>query len=355
MEVLKPTIKFRNNSYRVSFSYRGKRYRKTIRDKSRADDWIQACFEAAIAGRDIPELDQPPVTDWPGVLAEAAEYVWPRSDKSVVKAMVKILSEYFPKDFLTRDSHTQHKLMLKFSNHTDERYATSYRGKIFALLRAVMRYCESAGYVKELPDFPKVPMSAKDRSLCLSQETEKAIEDECLNQGHLMLRYFVKLMLDTGLRVKEAYDLTVQDYSPATRTLQVRSTKTGTRTIPLTSTARDCLTYFKHLTDGKPTTKLLSHYPRRTMVNEWSHVRKALGQEDNKDFVPYILRHTFITRMVQGGMPLFQVQQLVGHAHITTTARYAHVTPPKMADVELALRTHLAVETHTNHEHETRT
>ncbi len=54
------------------------------------------------------------------------------------------------------------------------------------------------------------------------------------------------------------------------------------------------------------------------------------------DVTPHTMRHTFCTRLVQGGKPINEVQALMGHYDIKTTMRYAHLAPKRgTSDVSL--------------------
>jgi site-specific recombinase XerD len=50
-----------------------------------------------------------------------------------------------------------------------------------------------------------------------------------------------------------------------------------------------------------------------------------------EDLTPHSLRHTFASWLVMRGTPLRTVQQLLGHASITMTMRYAHLSPDHLA------------------------
>ena len=55
-----------------------------------------------------------------------------------------------------------------------------------------------------------------------------------------------------------------------------------------------------------------------------------------EDVTPHTMRHTFCTRLVQGGKPINEVKELMGHSEITTTMRYAHFAPKRgTSDVSL--------------------
>jgi integrase len=63
---------------------------------------------------------------------------------------------------------------------------------------------------------------------------------------------------------------------------------------------------------------------------QWDRARSVMGLDGDPNFIPYILRHTCASRMVQRGVNLAVIQRWMGHANITMTMRYAHVAPDNM-------------------------
>jgi site-specific recombinase XerD len=52
-----------------------------------------------------------------------------------------------------------------------------------------------------------------------------------------------------------------------------------------------------------------------------------MGQDHDKEFIPYALRHTCASRLVQRGVPLTVIQKWLGHESIRVTQRYAKIRP----------------------------
>jgi site-specific recombinase XerD len=63
---------------------------------------------------------------------------------------------------------------------------------------------------------------------------------------------------------------------------------------------------------------------------EWRKIRTALGGD--KEWVLHAFRHTYASRLVQRGVDLYTVMQLMGHSTFKVTERYAHLNPQKLLE-----------------------
>lgn len=150
----------------------------------------------------------------------------------------------------------------------------------------------------------------------------------------------VPLALLTGCRRGELLALKWPDIDLKKRTLRVRESKSGTgRTIPL---ADDTCAVVRGLKSrwagGFVFPGYVSHWGRdlragktrmgnKTVDAAWRLSCAEAGIEGLKF---HDLRHTFASRLVQSGVPLYTVSKLLGHADIKTTQRYAHLSDTEM-------------------------
>jgi integrase/recombinase XerD len=146
----------------------------------------------------------------------------------------------------------------------------------------------------------------------------------------------LELAYATGLRVTELVSLDLDDVALESDPVTVRCVGKGDhdRVRPLHSRAIDELRqYIFHvrprLVRNKKERALFVNRrgERLTRQGFWLILRNYTRQSGiTKQVTPHTLRHTYATHMIEGGMPLRTVQEALGHASISTTQIYTHVT-----------------------------
>lgn len=159
----------------------------------------------------------------------------------------------------------------------------------------------------------------------LSTQEELKLLQACDRVRGQFLKPLVVLALQTGMRRSELLTLRWHQIDLGRRTLRIINAKTvsGDRVVPMNDTACRVLTDLA--------TKRTSEFafPSSRRVGErLVDLKKGFKKTVQIAGIPHIrfhdLRHTFATRLVQAGVDLITVRQLLGHARITMTVRYAH-------------------------------
>ncbi len=139
------------------------------------------------------------------------------------------------------------------------------------------------------------------------------------------LHDWLVVLVDTGLRPSELKRILPGwvDFKSGLLHIWVSKTKAGIRAIPMTTRVRATLEHLC-LENAKEPTRKLFPTAYDTYTNVWERARKALKLHTDPDFVPYVTRHTFATRLVQAGEQISIVQKLLGHETPAMTMIYAH-------------------------------
>jgi len=145
------------------------------------------------------------------------------------------------------------------------------------------------------------------------------------------LKPIVLLALNTGMRRGEIFGLRWKDVSFEQRNLVVRGdgAKSGnSRVIPLNAEAHELLDTW-HRQSTKPRNELVFPSPvtRRRMTTIKTGWAELLRLSKIEDLRFHDLRHTFASNLAMRGADLYSIKELLGHANIETTQKYAHLAP----------------------------
>ena len=151
----------------------------------------------------------------------------------------------------------------------------------------------------------------------------------------------LELFYSSGLRLAELVnlDITMLDFSEGTVTVTGKGNKT--RIVPMGSHAMDAIrTWIQRralikIADANPNALFVTQQGRRITpravqyrVKEWS-----IKQGINTSMHPHLLRHSFATHVLQSSQDLRAVQEMLGHANISTTQVYTHLDFQHLATI----------------------
>jgi integrase/recombinase XerD len=220
----------------------------------------------------------------------------------------------------------------------DQEYASSTVARKVAAIKSFFHYLVEQGKLGDDPtatlDSPKVrkrlpkAIAEDDLERLLSEpareQTAKALRDRAL----------LELLYATGLRVTELVSLNVDDVNLASATLRVVRPKDKVeRIVPIHDRAIEPMQEYLErariqlLHDPKEPSLFLNHRGRRlTRQGLWlivKHYVREVGIVE--DVTPHTLRHTFAAHLVEKKADLEYVQEILGHANISTTQVYTQI------------------------------
>ncbi|WP_283818665.1 site-specific tyrosine recombinase XerD [Jatrophihabitans telluris] len=166
-------------------------------------------------------------------------------------------------------------------------------------------------------DFDQTPLSVRDRAL-------------------------LEVLYGTGARISEAVGLDVDDVDVDSRTVLLRGKGGKQRLVPLGSFAAKALSSYlvrvrpELVRRGRGTPKLFLNARGGSLSRQsaWTVLRSSADKAGLGGHIsPHTLRHSFATHLVEGGADVRVVQELLGHASVTTTQIYTLVTVDQLREV----------------------
>jgi integrase/recombinase XerD len=176
---------------------------------------------------------------------------------------------------------------------------------------------------RKLPDFLtreecRRLLQAPDRS------TERGLRDAAM----------LCLLYATGLRVSELCSLRLQDLHWDAEALRTIGKGDKERVVPVAKAALDLVRQYvldirpRYAVRADDDSVFLNHRGRRlSRVGFWKIVKQhALAAGIRREVSPHTLRHSFATHLLEGGADLRAIQEMLGHADLSTTEIYTHTT-----------------------------
>lgn len=217
-------------------------------------------------------------------------------------------------------------------------------GRQLAGLRSFLRYLEKKGLVNaagvtamRAPKQPKsLPRPLSDEQALNVTEFEAQLNETPWIAARDAA--VLTLLYGCGLRISEALALTPADFPENTQALRITGKGNKMRIVPLITAVTDAVAAYRTMCPfvlepkeplfrGARGAKLQPGIIQREMQK----LRGALGLPDSA--TPHALRHSFATHLLAGGGDLRSIQELLGHASLSTTQVYTGVDSSRLLDI----------------------
>jgi integrase/recombinase XerD len=221
----------------------------------------------------------------------------------------------------------------------EQAYRPTTIARKLASLKTYFRYLRAHGSISvDIIEDLNAPRIQKEPPQILTQEQVANLFRQVTVDSPAGIRdmAMLQLLYATGMRVSELVALNLEhvDLAQATVVCAGRNGKNKRkRVLPLSSLALDQI---KNYLQG-PRQRLIQHHPtelalfvnhhgeRLTRQGFWLIIKGYARQVNIQGITPHMLRHSFAILMLQNGMELRSVQELLGHAHIATTQVYSQL------------------------------
>lgn len=221
-------------------------------------------------------------------------------------------------------------------------------GRTVVAVRGFHKFCVADGLATQDPAAgvrPPAPVRRLPKALPLADV--ESILDAAGSAGTTLAlrdRALLEVLYGTGARISEAVGLDVDDVDRVDATVLLRGKGGKERLVPIGSFALAAVDAY--LTRARPELAstgsrdragalfLNARGGRLSRQSAWTVLVKAADRAGvTRDVSPHTLRHSFATHLLEGGADVRVVQELLGHASVTTTQIYTLVTVDNLREV----------------------
>lgn len=325
-------------NFYIQFNYKGKTYIKSSKTSNRkVAEKMERDWKAEIhAQQELGERQRITLKD------ALEKYVDSKKKTSIydyARRNASVLNQKFQTDMFIDDIRDWHLTRFK-SLREQEGCAAQTIKHNFQAIRSAWNWAKDNGYLVKDIEYPKMKL-AKHRLRYLSLEEEKRLlaaldpkaefkfrpsfenrPDE--ENQHRQDNYdLVVLLLDTGARYSEIANITWDRIDLEDKVIHLWRPKVRNESIIyMTGRVYEILNRRKDSATG---VNVFTNAKGGARGYTSKGIFRAFERAGLKDFRIHDLRHTCASRLIQNGMSLYEVAQMLGHVDVQTTQRYAHL------------------------------
>ena len=233
-------------------------------------------------------------------------------------------------------------------NQNKERLSTLTQSYHLIALRGFFKYLAKRGIKSLDPSLIDLPRAAKKQVTFLHfDEIERLLAEIPLDtESGLRDRAIIELLFSGGLRVSELCSLNRDSINLERREFMVRGKGKKDRPIFIDKSTAECIEdYLNMRTDTLPAL-FLNNSANQQIPSTSGDFRRLTPRSIErivqkytrlagitKHVTPHTMRHSFATDLLMNGADIRSVQSLLGHANISTTQIYTHITDPHLKEV----------------------
>ena len=194
------------------------------------------------------------------------------------------------------------------------------------IIRSFLHFCLKNKLEVLHPD-EVVIMKVADRKLELPDKEQIVKLLTCSGVG-VRDRAIIEVLYSTGMRVAELVGANRRDVRSDSSGMQVLGKGGKVRVVFLSESARTVLDeYLRSRSDGS-VALFVGRFGARLSIRTVQYMLEKVGERCGiaTRLTPHVLRHCFATNLLTNGCDIRSIQEMLGHGHLTTTARYTHVT-----------------------------
>jgi len=326
-------------NYYIQFNYRGKTYVKSSKSTNKriAERMEREWHDDIIRREELGELPRITLKE---ALTEYAAEKKATGSSQYAGSNVSVLNKLFPTELYIDELKSWHLSKFKSARQKDDIGAQTIKHN-FQAIRSAIAWAKDHGYKVTQLDYPKVKLPKhrlrylskdeevrllaeldpyRDRPYRPSYQNRPAAENKTYHDNYDL----VVLLLDTGARYSEIANIHWESLDLENKLIRLWRNKVKNESL-IYMTTRVAEIIQRRFDSRDSAEYLFTNKSGGPRGYQAKGIRAAIKRAGIDSFTIHDLRHTCASRLVQAGLSLYEVANVLGHTDVSTTQIYAHL------------------------------